>query len=150
MTRLIVLLALSVCPPLAMAGDTPTIGRLFHTPEERQNLDRLRDNGGAKETAALERISLDGVVKRANGKSTTWVNGVAHHESDRPQGILVGGKRSEPTTASVLLSSGKEVRLKPGQSYDVKSESLQDVIGAPRQNQELNAPVPSNLARQNP
>lgn len=136
MTRIFLLLALAISPLLTMADDAPTVGRLFHTSQERQALDRLRENGSAQEPTAPERISLDGVVKRDNGKSTTWINGVARHEGEHPQGILVNGRQGGPAAASMQLSSGKQINLKPGQSYDVKSESLQDVIGAPRQKNE--------------
>ena len=53
-------------------------GTLFHTPEERQRLDRLRRGEPAEPTIAAPRAApaVTGYVKRSEGRHTLWVDGV--------------------------------------------------------------------------
>lgn len=56
------------------------LGRLFFTPEQRQQLDASPDRpttGGKKPVAEL---LLNGIVQRADGTRTIWVNGMAQIE----------------------------------------------------------------------
>ena len=65
----------------ATANASPPLGTLFYTPAQRQEIERLRQAGpGAAEsvstsaapTLAPSRVS--GVVQRADGKGTIWIN----------------------------------------------------------------------------
>jgi hypothetical protein len=59
-------------------------GTLFHTPEERARLDRLR-RGEASDAAAsgtatpapAARGEVTGFVKRSDGRNTVWIDGMA-------------------------------------------------------------------------
>lgn len=114
------------------AGASETIGRLFHTPEERAALDQLRRSGvSGAPVASTDAVRLDGVVKRGYGKSTAWINGAPQHESDNPHGILVRDKSLHPAAARVALPTGQVVDLKAGQAYNRESGAVQDVIGQP-------------------
>ncbi len=96
-----------------------TLGRLFHTPEQRALLDLARKstplNAVGEPTAApaatvQEGLSVSGIVNRSDGKRSTWVNGRLEHD---PANI---GKQDR-SQVWVKLPGG-EVKLKVGQSLD--------------------------------
>ena len=66
----------------ALADD---LGRLFFTPQERQELDRRRANNivDREAPAAESLVTVNGQVTRSGGKTTTWINGVAHDDTYR-------------------------------------------------------------------
>ena len=71
------LLASLLCTA-ALAAGAADLGTLFHTPEERARLDRMRR--GEPETpagpAALDRPrELTGFVKRSDGRGTAFIDG---------------------------------------------------------------------------
>jgi hypothetical protein len=72
---------LSTCPAVR-AGDD--LGRLFFTPERRQQLDRQREMNllDKQQAPADPTLTVDGVVTRSSGKRTAWVNGNPQHEND--------------------------------------------------------------------
>jgi hypothetical protein len=66
---------LAAYSPVAGAAD---LGTLFHTPEERERLDRLRrgDAVSAQVPLAPGQRAITGYVKRSDGRSTVWIDGV--------------------------------------------------------------------------
>jgi hypothetical protein len=64
---------------LAAASAWPDeLGTLFHTPEERARLDRLRrgEPESAGSMAARTGVpEITGFVKRSDGRSTVWIDG---------------------------------------------------------------------------
>jgi hypothetical protein len=72
------LVALALCAIATTAG-AAQLDRLFHTPEERERLDRMR-RGEPVATAAGEparRKELTGFVKRSDGRGTAFIDGIA-------------------------------------------------------------------------
>lgn len=63
-----------VAPGLASAE---TLGRLFHTPQQRARLDLLRQADVAVDREKTPVLVLDGEVRRSNGQDTYWLNGRA-------------------------------------------------------------------------
>jgi len=147
-----VLLASLAAAPLAAAQQV-ALGRLFATPAEREALDRQREAGpaasampGAADPAqagmagaapgampppqapaagtdaasppASSAVQLSGVLRGSSGRTTVWLNQV-------PQ---TGGVKAGPGTAvSLRLSSGRRLVMKPGQSFDPDSGSVQEI-----------------------
>lgn len=132
-------------PALLLLGATavPAAGpRLFTTPEQRERLDRIRAEATAEELAREPepepepaattapkpppRVHLRGFVRRSNGPSAVWVN-----SGNTLQGTAVGegltAGRVEGATVVVTLPGGKQVRLKPGQTWDPESGTVIDV-----------------------
>ena len=109
--------------PFAAFG-MDTMGKLFFTPAQRAELDRLRGK-------AAEVITLDGVVKRAGGKSTVWINGVAQTENTAAQEVTLIGKPRD-AGAVLQISSGRKIRLKAGQAYDITSDKVQEGFALPQ------------------
>ena len=105
---------------MTCAAETPSLGRLFFTPEKRQSLERQRLLN-VRETQTLQgtTISLDGVVHRSSGKSTVWINGSAQTEADGPRtGVTATLVAGVPGRA--ILSPGDETpaTLKVGETIN--------------------------------
>jgi hypothetical protein len=118
------------------------IGRLFSTPAERVELDRLRSkvkpgeklpevaavkNTPEEAPVVVDRFSVDGFVKRSSGKDTTWVNQQPQSVKQSSRNIIVQQQLSKPPLVSITLPTGKRLKLKAGQTVDVESGKIRDV-----------------------
>ena len=76
----------------AMGADAQQLGTLFHSPAEREALDKLRRGdvpGKAVETIPLPDPVVTGFVKRSDGKSTVFIDKRPYPARDpRVQGVL--------------------------------------------------------------
>ena len=100
---------------LALTAQAESLGRLFHTPEQRALLDTARKTmpmnaSGATEAPAAPDYSLKGIVTRSDGKRSIWVNGRMESGAVRPG-------TQERNQVQIQLPGG-EVKLKVGQSID--------------------------------
>lgn len=121
-------------------AESPKIGRLFFSPDERAMLDRLRQKSGGSTVSATEQITLNGIVRRSSGKTTAWINQLPHHESKTPQGITVQQGQASKPSALLLLPSGRQVNLKAGQTFDATKGKI-------REGYEDAAPPPQETAK---
>jgi hypothetical protein len=126
MKALVLLLLLAGGPLFAAAAEAPpatrereSVGRLFFTPSQRQELDRRRQLNIQEAIVVTEgRFTLNGQVTRSSGKSTTWVNGAAQHDTYRP---------ADPATVPVRTGENEpSVPLKVGQTLDKAREVVTD------------------------
>jgi hypothetical protein len=78
----VLLLGVLAAPMPAGADD---LGRLFFTPQQRQELDRRRntDEKASAEAVVERTVTVNGQVTRSSGHSTTWVNGVPQNDAYR-------------------------------------------------------------------
>ena len=145
MRSLFLILSFIFLTSTCVGTEVVPIGRLFSTPAQRANLDRLRQNTKRGEAIKLateqippeapvmpvepvhELFSLDGFVRRSSGKGTTWINQVPQNEGAVSQNILVRQQLSKPPAVSILLPSGKRMNLKVGQTYDAVSGRVLEV-----------------------
>lgn len=99
----------------ALAQQT-TLGPLFFTPQQRQELDRRRQtNAQAVSLTADDLVTINGRVSRSSGKTTTWINGVAHEDTYRDR---------DPVRVTVPKGEDGEVSLKVGETLDrIKGET---------------------------
>lgn len=108
---------------LGFAGSAAAadLGRLFFTPQQRQDLDRRRQ-ANIQESAVTVNSSLtvNGQVSRSHGKNTVWINGVPQENAKRPldpaRVTLPGGDGSSP------------VNVKIGQTLDKVRGRVKDPI----------------------
>ena len=107
----------AVCAQSAAAA--PELGTLFYSPAERSAI--VRERSGAAADTATTRLSVSGVVKRARGKSTAWIN-----RQPLPQGQLAPGARSTAIFASGVTVDG--VRLRVGQTLDTQTRERTDIV----------------------
>ena len=115
------------------------IGRLFSTPEQRAELDRLRVDSSAKEVAAPApeppprasqpvstreapalAATLNGVVVRGDGHRVTWIDGIETAAGgSTPAGIRVESEPAPDSRLRIRLSLGRTTAvLAPGQFVD--------------------------------
>ena len=95
-TALVALLFSFGLIPMAQAKE---LGRLFFTPDERQQLDQklARHETGNDETTAQPFITVNGVIQHSDGSRTAWINGKAQHnapgKNPNTVPVTVPGKR---------------------------------------------------------
>lgn len=98
---------------LILLGALPTaraeeLGRLFFTPQQRQQLDSPPVGNTSTEAGTPSYIVVNGVVQKRGGNRIVWINGTAQ----------AAGKSNEKTPATVPVAvPGKTepVQLKVGQ-----------------------------------
>lgn len=102
-------------------ANAEALGRLFLTPQQRQDLDRRRaTNRAEEETPQIKEgpLTLDGHVQRSSGKTATWINGVPQYDSDSGR---------DPTRVTVVPNAGEPgVSLKVGEVYERTSGEVRD------------------------
>ena len=114
------LMLLCLAVPAAAAADE--LGRLFFTPQQRQDFDRRRATNRAEEEAPQIKegpLTLDGHVQRSSGKTATWVNGAPQYDDSH------AGR--DTTRVTVVPNAGEPgVSLKVGQTYERASGTVRD------------------------
>ena len=120
--RSLIALALTLsclCAPAAKAAEE--LGRLFLTPQQRQDLERRRATNRAEEEAPQIKegpLTLEGHVQRSSGRTTTWINGVPQYDNHRSR---------DPARVTVVPNEGEPgVNLKVGQIYERMSGEVRD------------------------
>ena len=118
---MLALLAAVVRAPLSAAAED--LGRLFFTPQQRQDLDRRRA-ANVQEVATVVQestLTLQGQVSRSGGKTTTWVNNMPQNDAYRS---------SDPARATIQTGEeGTSVELKVGQTFDRVRGETRDGLG---------------------
>jgi hypothetical protein len=103
---------------LPLLGQNPAwaqqdaLGRLFFTPQQRSELDRQRLlNPGGNSAMTDNEVSqtINGEVRRSNGRSTRWINGSADWDSNTPRPRVPVGDTFHPGTGEhqSVLGGGK-------------------------------------------
>ena len=112
---------LCLAAPAATAAEE--LGRLFLTPQQRQDLDRRRATNRAEEEAPQIKegpLTLEGHVQRSGGRTTTWINGVPQYDSHASR---------DPARVTVVPNEGEPgVSLKVGQIYERMSGTVRDKL----------------------
>jgi hypothetical protein len=135
-TRAIACVAcIAVC--VAPAAHAREIGRLFFTPDQRASLERNRLAPPAPEAAkpapppVLGSVSVNGIVTRSSGRSTTWVNGVARNDTLKPANDTVRVPVGESTRRTVPLRVGETFEGTTGERRDLLGGGSISVKRAP-------------------
>jgi hypothetical protein len=122
----------------APAAEAPQIGRMFFTPTQRAQLDVARAQR-ARVTLATEKteevlatqpvpqtLTYDGVVRRADGSTTVWINSRPVNPKDPAGPVIVGRVRADGGVSLQMPQSGRTVDLKPGQSVELLSGQIEE------------------------
>jgi len=103
------------------------LGRLFFTPQQRANLDTMRQHnvkqGSDPVTAKGMSITVQGVVRRSSGKDTAWVNGAAVSEPAEQLGSTSSPQRRQPTQLGI---GERDVRV--GDSINQSTGEQNDLL----------------------
>lgn len=100
------------------------LGRLFFTPQQRQDLDRRRQANIQESAVTAESlVTVNGQVSRSSGKTTTWLNGVPQESNRHPR---------DPTRVTLPGENESSVTLKIGQTLDKIRGEVKDPVGRGR------------------
>jgi hypothetical protein len=129
--------------PASLAAES--VGRLFTSPIERQNLEYLRQIRKPNAPIAVpedapvlpaeptpivlpEAVHMQGYVKRNDGKeSTVWVNNQMMRENSRNKDVIVGKLPQNGNRIPIKLpANGKNLSIKAGQVYDPETNKLRE------------------------
>lgn len=105
---------------LATASPQPGMETLFYTPLERQNINRVRLSQvvpGTESDADASFAKLSGVVRRAAGKGTVWINGTPVPE---------GASKAAKLRGVDAIVDGQQLHV--GQSIDKSTGVRSDVV----------------------
>jgi len=126
-------IAAAQTPKPAAAPTTPSLGRLFFTPEQRDQLDLLRlkkvSAAQSRDESPPEIISYEGIVRRADGGVTVWVNNKALTEREFRDAQSIAGRIERD--GRLLLRPGPgapqaALRLKVGQRVELSSGRVEE------------------------
>jgi hypothetical protein len=98
-----VLLLLAI--PTASAD---TLGRLFFTPAQRQQLDDRNARHATSQDNTASYVTVDGIVQKQGGARTVWVNGVAQSTGNT-------GDRTPTAQTVTIPGKSRSVKLKVGE-----------------------------------
>lgn len=117
----------ALCMPPAFAqqpssrphlSDIGELGRLFFTPQQRQELDRRRQLNIQEVTVTnVDLVTVNGQVARSSGKSTTWINGVAQDDT------FLG---RDPSSVTLGESTDSTITIRVGQTIDKTRGAVTD------------------------
>lgn len=131
---IIVLLIVQTAP----ASAAESFGRLFFTPEQRSQLDTLRIKKvvatQVKDEPPPEVVSYNGIVRRADGKTTVWVNSKPLSEKEIRDATSLVGRVERDGRILVQGAQGgnsNALRLKVGQSAELLSGQVAEPFKAP-------------------
>lgn len=107
------------------------LGRLFFTPAQRATLDTMREKNIGKEAVSEkepapplpQNVTLDGVVRRSDGKNTVWLNSRAV-TAPKAGGIDVSTGKSDNRVKLTVPESGRSLDLKVGQTAEIVSGTI--------------------------
>lgn len=128
MKRALTLAILLLTPASAVQADMQ-IGRLFFTPAQRAALDQARQHNKNLDTAnetAPDNITLNGVVKRSDGRHIVWINNRAFSNNTSAESVTVTREKGSGRYTVKLPYSDKRVQLKVGQSMDAASGKVDE------------------------
>lgn len=103
--------------PVAQAEQSQ-LGRLFFTPEQRQQFNYGKFKEGDNTTP--DSLMLNGIVQKNGGSRTAWINGV-------PQKVGLSDERAPSSLPLAIPNSKRAVTVKVGQQINIDTAS-----GAPR------------------
>ena len=84
------------------------LGRLFFTPQQRQQLEFQETSNNSGESGHRNYIIVNGVVQKHGGSRTVWINGTAQPAEQ--------GKDKTPSAATVAVpGKSQPIHLKVGQ-----------------------------------
>ena len=142
---LISLLGLLLCQSAWSAED---FGRLFTTPNQREQLDELRktqtnikievtdaelavEQNPVAEAATSGELQLKGLVYRHDGKNTAWINDSNSYEGDLTSEFTRVNEDSVAADQVVIETGGEgsgKLSLRVGQSFNTGDKSVHDLL----------------------
>ena len=125
------LCALALIGALGAPASAQELGRLFFTPERRQNLDRQRQLNIQEKQEIPEdpTLTINGIVTRNSGKRTTWINGVAQNENETQSGVSVTPSRKDPGNITVQANDAPSAKARVGDTVNRNTGETTNLLG---------------------
>ena len=131
--RTILLLAVLAMANAVSAAD---LGRMFFTPAQRATLDNARkqnirveigNDSEQQATAAPvpQNVSVNGVIRRSDGKNTIWLNNRIVNEQQPGSMNAAVGKADNRVRLNVP-DSGRSIDLRVGQTVEIVSGTIEE------------------------
>lgn len=119
-----------LCQTAGAEETSGQLGRLFFTPERRQNLDRQRQFNIQEQQEIPEdtALTINGVVTRSSGKRTVWINGVTQNENDLPGSVSVTPNRRDPGKVIFRASESPVANAKVGDTINRDTGESTDLL----------------------
>lgn len=129
---------------LTLAAQAESLGRLFHTPEQRALLNNARKTMpmnavGEPEAPSLPDFTLNGIVTRSDGQRSVWLNDRLEYDAGRPGA-------QERNQVQVQLPGGG-TKLKVGQSLDPATGRVTENYRRPPPEPAAAKPTPQTPAK---
>lgn len=118
----------------ALVQASPPLGRLFHTPEQRQELDRQRSftQRVAPAASAEHRFTVNGIVTRSSGRKTLWINHTPLSDGRVDADLLVSASPDTPSRVLIQGPPFMAVTTRVGETFDRSSGAISDLLGGGR------------------
>jgi hypothetical protein len=115
------------CPPPLAAQQTDDLGRLFLTPEKRGILERQRQLN-VERALVMEgnQLRLDGVMVRSSGRSTVWINGIAHQDGQAASEVRSRIDPRDPSRVTLAVGEEAPAQLRVGESVNRATRERDD------------------------
>jgi hypothetical protein len=120
---------------IACTACAAELGRMFFTPAQRATLDNARkqnirveigsDNEQPAAAPVPQNVSVNGLIRRSDGKSTIWLNNRIVNEQQASGMKAAIGKNDNRVRLSVP-ESGRSVDLKVGQTVEIVSGTIEE------------------------
>jgi|GEM_PF-1156612 len=123
---------ISLLAVMQLAQATDHFDRVFYTPEQRAELDKLRARRAVASQVRNEPIpeivTFNGIVRRSDGKATVWVNGEPLSQTDLRNKQTITGQidRNGHILLQTPQAGTRQVRLKVGQSAELLSGQIDE------------------------
>jgi len=114
--------------PAAVAEEA--IGRLFFTPERRQQLDQRREMNtlDKPQIATDATLTINGIVTRSSGKRTVWINGNPQQEDETGNDLTVTTQRGNPGRVVVHSGASAAIRARVGETVNRHTGEANDLL----------------------
>ena len=114
--------------PAAVAEEA--IGRLFFTPERRQQLDQRREMNtlDKPQIATDSTLTVNGIVTRSSGKRTVWINGNPQQEDETGNDLTVTTQRGNPGKVVVHSGASAAIRARVGETVNRHTGEANDLL----------------------
>lgn len=104
--RIFALVLLLSCLPAQAASQ---LDRLFFTEAERKALDTARDRAGKSDVGDYSAPSINGLVRRSDGRNTIWVNGRPFRANEAVAGRAAALPVESAENLRITITGGDQV-----------------------------------------
>lgn len=118
--------AIFYCAVAAAGYDANELNNLFTDKKQRANIDAARSGQTSVESQRSTKVTVNGYMKRSDGKDVVWVNNRSTLESSQIGDIKVQQSNIGKNKRVGVTLDGKHVHLKPGETWHKETGKIVD------------------------